>query len=142
MNKFIIFVLLCLTTLVNCNYRHQPIKNAYKITRPLNIPYVPKTIIHKLDRIGINHQAVKITVPHLDGQKQYIISNNPKNGIHVTDANLSNKWRVDREIPINGDKKIGEVLTGANGVGNGITSYVSTGTCIGTTKAIEKQLAK
>jgi hypothetical protein len=41
----------------------------------------------------------------------------------------------EKEIPINGNKNIGEVLTGANGFGNGITSYVSTGICIGTAKA-------
>ena len=141
MNKIISFLLLCLISVGNCNYnyRNQIIKKAYKITRPLYVPHVSKSIINKLDKIGINHQAVKITT---NTGKDYIISNNPKNGIHITDASLSNKWKIEKEIIIKSEKNIGNVLTNVNGFGNGITSYISTGTCIGTTNAVEKELTK
>ena len=140
MNKIPILIFCFLFIFVESfNYRQQSIINAQKITRPLNIPYIPKPIINTLDKFHINHQAIKITT---DIGKKYIISNNPTNGIHITDSNLSNKWKVEKEINVKGDKKIGEILNNANGVGNGITSYVSTGTCIGTVKAIEKELGK
>ena len=140
MNKIQILIFCYLFICIeSVNYRQQSIINAQKITRPLNIPYVPKPIINTLDKWNINHQAIKITT---NVGKKYIISNNPTNGIHITDSNLSNKWKVEKEINVKGDKKIGDVLNNANGVGNGMTSYISTGTCIGTTKSIEKELGK
>ena len=142
MNKFIVLVLCYLIMCVNAspvNYRQQSIKHAQKITRPLNIPNVPKPIIKTLDKMGINHQAIKVTT---DTGKKYVISNNPKNGIHVTDSALSKQWTVKKDIKVNGDKKIGQVLSNANGVGNGLTSYITGGTCIGTAASVEAELSK
>ena len=142
MNKtFIVLLIICLTTALahTTRYREGTIRYAQTITRPLHIPHVPKQLINTLDKIGINHQAVKITT---DTGKKYVMSNNPTNGIHVTDANLSNKWTVKQEIKVNGNKKIGDVLNNVNGIGNGLTSYITTGTCIGTTTSIKNELEK
>ena len=144
MNKIIILVLCflvmcCVAVPQRNNYRQETIKSAQKITRPLHMPIVPKPIINTLNKIGINHQAIKITT---NTGKQYVMSSNPSNGIHVTDASLSNKWTTVKNIKVNGDKKIGNVMSNANGIKNGLTSYVTTGTCIGTVKAIEKELVK
>jgi len=142
-NPFIIMlIIICLATATN-KYRQETIKHAQKITRPLHIqphiPYVTNPIVNTLNKIGINHQAIKITT---DSGKKYVMSNNPTNGIHVTDANLSNKWTVKQDIKVNGNKKIGDVLNNVNGVGNGLTSYITTGTCIGTTLLIKNELEK
>ena len=142
MSKFTILVLCYLIMCVNAspaNYRQQTIIRAQKITRPLNIPHVPKPIIKTLDLMGINHQAIKVTT---DTGKKYVISNNPKNGIHVTDSGLSKQWVVKKDIGVSGDKKIGQVLDKANGIGNGLTSYITSGTCIGTTASVEAELSK
>lgn len=104
MNKIIITIVFYLVICVeSVNYRQYTIINAHKITRPLHIPYIPKPIINTLDKIGLNHQAIRITT---DVGKKYVISNNPINGIHMTDSKLSNNWKVEKQINVNGDKKL------------------------------------
>lgn len=120
----------------NNNYRREQITRAEKITRPLSIPKAP-FVSKTLDKFGVNHQAVRVTT---NQNNKYIISNNPKNGIHVTDTQPSHKWTHQKEIPVNGHKTVGNTLTHANGVGNGATSYTTSGTCIGTTKNVENYL--
>lgn len=140
MNKIQLLIISCLIISVqSASYRYEKIKQAQVISRPLYIPIIPNSINSKLNNIGINHQAVKITT---ENNKNYIISNNPKNGIHITDAKISNKWTVDKEIKVSGEKYIGEVMNEANGFGNGLTSYITSKTCIGTTNAVEKSLKK
>lgn len=141
--KFPLFVFLIvvvgITAFGNNNYRHERITHAEKITRPLNIapklPFVSKA----LNSIGINHQATRVTTDH---NNKYIISNNHINGIHVTDTKPSHKWEHKKDIPVNGHKTVGEVLTHANGVGKGAMSYVTSGTCIGTVKGVENYVTK
>lgn len=141
MKSAIVLALLTIIVVAECksSYRNEKIVTAQQISRPLEMKYVPKKVIKILDANGINHRATKVTT---DKHNTYIISNNPENGIHVTDSKLSNKWKTVKTLNVNNDKTIGHVMKKANGVGNGMTSYITSKTCIGTANSVENVLKK
>ena len=117
---------------VSNNWREKTIKEAKVVSRPLDIPG-GKTIS---EITPIKHQGVKITTQ--DGE-QYLIHSVPTKGVVTTQAPMSKKWTVDKNIKLDGEKTVGEAMRKA-GVGNGIINYISSPTCIGARNNIQEFL--
>ena len=87
-----------------------------------------------------NHHGVKVTTDRGNG---YLIHSTPKSGTVVTDAAMSQRWSVRRDIPVSGTKTVGETFNNASGrTNNKVVNYFTSGTCINTAANAEKYLKK
>ena len=129
--KFTFFLLLVLLTVISAqSYRDEVIITAKHVTRTSTNTILEKT--------NINHQGVLV---YTNKKNIYLIHSMPDTGIVVTKVNKLANWKVMKNLKINDKKTIKGALK-STGYGNGISNYISGGTCIGAVKNIKKYLSK
>jgi len=89
-----------------------------------------------------NHHGVVVNTAQ---GNSYLIHSTPKSGTVVTPASNMNKntWTKSHDIPVNGNKTVGEVFNQSSGrTLNQFVNYGTSGTCIWTAGNAEKALQK
>ena len=124
-----LYFILCLVAIVSC-YRQEQIISAEEVRRD--------SINKILHSVEIGHYGVLVKT---NLGNTYLIHNMPNTGVVVTQAPMSNKWIVLKNISINGHKTIGSAMEYASGFTDvAVINYLTNGTCIGTKNKINGYL--
>jgi hypothetical protein len=126
----LIFISLFVLTLAIPQFRKEKITTARPMERPIDNPF--------LKRFGVTHQGVEVTT---SGGNKYLIHNTPNSGITATDTKMSSKWKpLEEPTNVKHDHTIGDVIKGCHGYGNGLSSYITGKTCVGTKRCVMDKL--
>lgn len=107
-------------------WNNEKINSAQYVTRPMQ---------NGMENHFVQHHGVLLKT---DEGSSYLLHNTPVTGTVITDAKfMSNKWNVDHDIPVVGDKRVGEAMGFTH---NGICGYVIGGTCIGAARQAEEYI--
>ena len=112
------------------SYRNERVLSAERVDRP------------KQTGGPCTHSGVVVKT---DKGNSYLIHNTPSSGVVATPAsNMSNKWNKTGDIPVSGNKTVGDVMRGGYTPGTGslgkTLEYLGSGTCKGTAIGAEDAL--
>lgn len=112
-------------------FRGEQVIGAQHVSRPKEMANVG---------VDFGHHGVLMQT---DKGNSYLLHSTPGAGTVVTNQALSNKWKTDYDIPVNGNKTVGQVFNESSGrTLNPFVNYGTSGTCINAAQNAEKALRK